>query len=443
MEDKSKNNKKENEEESFPKQMKTEQDKKNFLEQIQNLMKTQELLKMGNFGAIKSDYKFWSTQPVPQLNRECKIDFGPLNDDKNLENIPKEPYTLPEGFEWKEVDLSQSSDVDKLFEFLKSNYIGDDSHLFGMEYSKDFLKWYLSPPGMHKEWLVSVLKEDKIKKKKKMIGFISAIPTKVNINGTEVQMAKANLLCVKKEFRNKRLTPVLIKEIIRRINLKNLWQGVYATYTYLPKPFSKCEYYYRCINLKKLIDVQYTSLSPKLSLGKALKNHELPSKPQISGFRKMEEKDIDQIDELIKKKRSIYKIYEIFSKEEIAHYFLPRNNIIYTYVLEDENNKITDFFSFYGITRTILDNNAKYKKINLAYSIINFNSSISIKELLKTEIILAKQNNFDTLHCIDYKEYSENFKELLFQEKVGKIKYYFYNFVCPDTPIDSVSLLFI
>ena len=420
----------------------TEKDKQNFLEQIENLKKTQELLKMGNFNAIKSEYKFWSTQPVPQLNRECKINFGPIIKE-NIDNIQKEPYNLPEGFEWKEIDLSQSNEVDKLYEFLKSNFIGDESHLFGTEYSKDFLKWFLSPPNMFKEWLISVVKEDKIKNKKKIIGFISAIPSKININGTEVQMAKINFLYVKKEFRNKRLSPVLIKEITRRINLKNIWQGVYATYTYLPKPFSKCEYYYRCINLKKLIDVEYTCLPAKMPLGKALKNHEMPDKLQISGFRKMNEKDLEQIYQLLSKKNNNYKIYEVLSKEELAHLILPNNNIIYTYVLEDENNNITDFCSFYGLSRTILKKESKYKKINLAYSIINFNSNISMKELLKSAIILAKQNNFDAYHCIDYKENVDNFKDLLFMRKVGKMKYYFYNFVCPNTPIDDVSLIFI
>ena len=420
----------------------TEQNKQKFLEQIENLKKTQDLLKMGKYNAIKSEYKFWSTQPVPQLNRECKIDFGPIIKD-NVDNIQKEPYILPEGFEWKEIDLSQSNEVDKLYEFLKSNYIADESHLFGTEYSKEFLKWFLSPPNMFKDWLISVLQEDKKKNKKKMIGFISAIPSKISINGTEVQMAKINFLCVKKEFRNKRLTPVLIKEITRRINLKNIWHGVYATYAYLPKPFSKCEYYYRNIDLKKLIEVQYTYLPSKISLGKALKNNELPDKTQISGFRKMTEKDLEQIYELIKKKNNNYKIYEIFSKEELAHLILPRNNIVYTYVLEDENNKITDFCSFYGLSRTILNKESKYKKINLAYSLINFNSNISNKALLKDAIILAKQNNFDAYYCIDYKENVDNFKELLFMKKEGKMKFYFYNFVCPNIQIDDISLIFI
>ena len=433
-----------------PKQI-TEKEKKEFLNQIRNLKRTQELIKMGEIPGFERDFKFWSTQPVPQFKKPLKVEFGPILNDNNIENIPKESYTLPEGFEWKDIDLNQVSDVDKLYEFLKSNYIGDESHLFGTDYSKDFLKWFLSPPEMHKDWLVSVVKEDKVKNKKKIIGFISAIPTKLSINNTEIKMAKVCFLCVKKEFRNKRLTPVLIKEITRRINLKNIWQGVYKTFYFLPKAFTKSQYHYRSINLKKLLDVQYTYLpNNKMSLGNALKKYELPDEPKISGFRKMEEKDIDQIYNLILERNKKYKIYEILNKNEVKHWLLPRNNIVYTYVLEDEDHKITDFCSFYSIQRTILNQDkngdnpaAKYKKINFAFELINYNTSISMKELLRSAIILAKQNNFDAYHCIDYKENADNFKELLFMEKIGKMKYYLYNFVVPESPIDDFSLMFI
>ena len=427
----------------------TEKDKKEFLEKIKNLKQAQDLIQKGHLPGFKKEFKFWKTQPVPQFNIDIKVDFGPIIKDNNIENVQKEPYTLPEGFEWKDVDLDASNDMDKLYEFLKSNYIGDESHLFGTDYSKDWLKWYLSPPEMDKEWLVSVVKEDKIKKKKKMIGFISAIPTKISINNTEIIMAKVDFLCVKKEFRNRRLTPVLIQEITRRINLKNIWQGVYKTFSFVPKSFTKSEYFYRSINLKKLLDAQYTYLpNAKISVGAAIKKYELPDEPKISGFRKMEEKDIEQIYNLISEKNQKYKVHEVLSKKDVEHWFLPRNNIVYTYVLEDEGNKITDFCSFYGIQRTILNNmnnnniSAKNKKLNFAFSLINCNNTISMKELLRSAIILAKQNNFDAYHCIDYKENSENFKELLFTEKIGKMKYYFYNFVYPDSPIDEVSFLF-
>ena len=62
---------------------------------------------------------------------------------------------------------------------------------------------------------------------------------------------------------------------------------------------------------------------------------------------------------------------------------------------------------------------------------------------MKDAIIFAKQNNFDAYYCIDYKENVDNFKELLFMKKEGKMKFYFYNFVCPNIQIDDISLIFI
>jgi len=37
-------------------------------------------------------------------------------------------------------------------------------------------------------------------------------------------MVEINFLCVHKKLRSKRLAPVLIKEITRRVNLKGIWQ---------------------------------------------------------------------------------------------------------------------------------------------------------------------------------------------------------------------------
>ena len=116
---------------------------------------------------IKEEYKFWSTQPVPQFNKECEVKFGEIWKDHKIEDLEKEPLTLPEGFEWKDVDLSKQNELDKLYEFLKSNYVEDDDHMFRFDYSKEFLKWHLNPPGYYPEWLISVVREDKTKNKKK------------------------------------------------------------------------------------------------------------------------------------------------------------------------------------------------------------------------------------------------------------------------------------
>lgn len=51
------------------------------------------------------------------------------------------------------------------------------------------------------------------------MGFITGVPAEVSVNGVVIRTAEINFLCVHKSLRSKRLAPVLIKEITRRVNL--------------------------------------------------------------------------------------------------------------------------------------------------------------------------------------------------------------------------------
>ena len=53
-------------------------------------------------------------------------------------------------------------------------------------------------------------------------------------------MVEINYLCVHKKLRSKRVAPVLIKEITRRVNLTGVFQAVYTAGVILPSPVSKC-----------------------------------------------------------------------------------------------------------------------------------------------------------------------------------------------------------
>ena len=55
-------------------------------------------------------------------------------------------------------------------------------------------------------------------------------------------MVEINFLCVHKKLRTKRLAPVLIKEITRRVNLQGIFQAVYTAGVILPSPVSKCRF---------------------------------------------------------------------------------------------------------------------------------------------------------------------------------------------------------
>ena len=389
---------------------------------------------------IKPEYRFWGTQPVPQFNKELPTEFGEIWKDHRIEDLEKDPLALPEGYEWKDVDLSQQVELDKLYEFLKSNYVEDDDHMFRFDYSKDFLKWHLNPPGYFPEWLISVLKEDKKKNKKKMVGFIAGLPIKICINGTDITLAEIDFLCVKKELRSKRLAPVLIKEVSRRIHMRNMWWAVYTSGTLLPKPFCKTTYYHRNLRVKKLIDIGFTYLKPNMNLARTIKKYDLPNDLPVSGFRPMEYKDVSGVFILLEQFLKKYKVHGYYSKEEVAHWFIPRKNVIYSFVREDKTNKVTDLISFYCLPSSVLQN-PNYKKLMAAYSFFNINTSCEFKDLMKCALILAKNNNFDVFNCLNIMENETIFEDLLFGQGDGTLKYYLWNFVCPKTEPKDLALV--
>lgn len=49
-------------------------------------------------------------------------------------------------------------------------------------------------------------------------------------------MCEINFLCVHKKLRAKRLAPVLIREVTRRVNLKGVFQAAYTAGVVLPRP---------------------------------------------------------------------------------------------------------------------------------------------------------------------------------------------------------------
>lgn len=61
-------------------------------------------------------------------------------------------------------------------------------------------------------------------------------------------MVEINFLCVHKKLRSKRVAPVLIREITRRVHEKGLFQAVYTAGVVLPKPVACCRSVWELLN---------------------------------------------------------------------------------------------------------------------------------------------------------------------------------------------------
>lgn len=96
--------------------------------------------------------------------------------------------------------------MDELYVLLTNNYVEDDDNTFRFDYSREFLRWALSPPGYQPKWLVGI----RDKTTKELVACITGVPVLTCVEGDKIKMAEINYLCVHKGYREKNLTPILI-----------------------------------------------------------------------------------------------------------------------------------------------------------------------------------------------------------------------------------------
>ena len=95
---------------------------------------------------------------------------GPIVEDKSPEEIRAEPYNMPGGFEWSNLDVTNDEQRQELYTLLANNYVEDDDALFRFDYSEAFLQWALTPPGYRVDFLLGV----RATASQKLVAFISA-----------------------------------------------------------------------------------------------------------------------------------------------------------------------------------------------------------------------------------------------------------------------------
>lgn len=378
----------------------------------------------------EEDFKFWKTQPVPAIDEEVKED-GPIEADTPYDQIKKEPYALPGSFTWCNVNIDDKEELTELYTLLTENYVEDDDAMFRFDYSAEFLKWALQPPGWKPQWLAGV----RVKSNNKLVAFISAIPATLRVHEHKQLLVEINFLCVHKKLRSKRLAPVLIKEITRRVHLEGTFQALYTAGVHLPKPISVCRYYHRSLNPKKLIETGFSHLEKNRNMAKTIKYYRLPEKPLIPGFREMKAEDVDSVQKLLNTYLEKYQVAPVFSREDVEHWFLPVDNVVYSYVVENEN-EITDFVSFYNLPSSIIGH-PTYKEIKAAYLFYYFQEGMGKKysttrALINDALIVAKSKSFDVFNCLNLMDNDDILDDLKFGKGDGLLNYYLYNYRCVE-----------
>ncbi|KAK1578599.1 hypothetical protein Q3G72_031532 [Acer saccharum] len=291
-------------------------------------------------------------------------------------------------------------------------------------YSKEFLRWALRLPGYFKSWHIGV----RVKSSKKLVAFITGVPARIWVHDEIFLMAEVNFLCIHKKLISKRLAPVMIKEVTRRVHLENIWQAAYTAGVVLPTPMSTCQYWHRSLNPKKLIDVGFSRLGARMTMSRTIKLFKLPDSTVTPGFRKMELHDVPTVTRLLRNYLSQFIVAPDFDENDVEHWLLPKEDVVDSFLVESpETHEITDFCSFYTLHSSILGN-PNHSTLKVAYSYYNVSTKTPLLQLMNDVLIVAKQKGFDVFNALDVMQNETFVKELKFGPGDGKLHYYLYNY---------------
>lgn len=391
--------------------------------------------------ANKKQHTFWDTQPMPHeaLGSTGKFPMHcPIVPDKPVSALRPDPYNMPKGFEWSDIDILNPEQRNEVYNLLTTNYVEDDDCMFRFDYSPEFLTWALTPPGFSPQFHLGV----RSTKTGRLMALITGVPATVQAYEETRPMVEINFLCVHKKLRSKRLAPVLIKEITRRVNHTGVFQAVYTAGIVLPVPVGSCRYYHRSLDPKKLIEVGFSRLSPRMTMARIQKLYRLPPKTSTPHLRLMTEADVPSAHRLLTAHLEQYSLKVKFSQEDFVHWLLPRPGVVRTYVATTgpDTHDVTDMCSFYFLGSSVM-NNPKHNMMNAAYSFYNVATTVGLKELMNDALILAKAEGQDVFNALNLMKNDEVLEELKFGLGDGNLQYYLYNWACPPMESKDVGIV--
>lgn len=129
----------------------------------------------------------------------------------------------------------------------------------------------------------------------------------------------------------------------------------------------------------------------------------------------------------------------VFTEEDFAHWFLPHQDIVDSFVVEVDN-EITDFVSYYTLPSTVM-HHPVHKVLKAAYSFYNVANKTPWIELMNDALISAKQLNFDVFNALDLMDNKEFLEQLKFGVGDGNLQYYLYNWRCPSIQPSKIGLV--
>lgn len=155
----------------------------------------------------------------------------------------------------------------------------------------------------------------------------------------------------------------------------------------------------------------------------------------------MTKDDVPQAFQLMSNYLKKFKLAVVFTEEEFAHWLLPREGVVSSFVaVKEGKDQITDFCSYYHLHSSVLGN-PKHSTLFAGYSFYNVATSVDLTELMRDCLILAKNEGLDVFNALNLMDNKKFLEELKFGMGDGNLQYYIYNWLCPTMEHDDVGIV--
>lgn len=326
-------------------------------------------------------HAYWDTQPVPR-------DGTAPGEIEEKQVVSKKVTTLPEGFVWSQCSVKEAH------AFLRDHYVGNET--FRLAYTLDALRWIVDESAA-------------IRREGELVGYVSSVPIHMRIGEDAMKMVEINLLCVHASYRSKGLAPLLITEMKRRANRRDIWQAVYTAKTLIPTPILKSEYWHRLLDVKRLVKTGFHKTNRSRDAFMEVRG------PCVRQWRRMTPEDVPRVSRILSAHVKGYKIAPIVDEDYVRRWVLP----IHSYV----DDTCDDFISFYDVP---------YERVDQTDTVRQAYRFYVVGDVYNDAFLLAKSLGFDVFNTLDVGVDTAHLEKMKCLKGNGYVYYYLFNWALSE-----------
>lgn len=363
-------------------------------------------------------HQFWDKQPVTK-----KTDFV-KSESRITPNVHEDkPVKLPENYVWVHVNLPD------LTGFLNTYSYSKVGSAIKSYFTQDYMEWMYPETT---STIIGIRLKDGT-----LIGCIAASCNTIILNKNTLKVARISNLCLHPKFRGQRLSSLLIRELKRQLNNKNISEFVFESSKMPHTPVVPLKFYDRSLNTKKIYklgivqlgkDVDYVQYENELFLPKE-PIFEPPAEYPKNAVAMVEMKNehIDAAYNLLCNYLKRYNFTEVFTRDEFVRRFY-NNNVVKSYVVLNANNNVIDFASYYITMLKFKDSDYLSRGMVYYYT----STTETAYRLLYNLLVIAKNNNVDMFGAYNNMENNDVLTELNFSsdQKTSNTSVFVYNWYC-------------